>query len=104
MLTDEWRAMEGGQLLIPAEHWHYKQRTRRPLPSPPKLVPYDFETGPLMLKVRHKTTGHLARACIAPNGFALATFLPHDIRAISFEALLKDYVQLDGSPCGKLVQ
>jgi len=78
-------------------------RTRRPLPSPPKFVPWDFETGPMMVKVRQKGTQCKGVAYITLTGYSVQ-MADCDYSMETFESLLKNFVQLDGSPCGQLQQ
>lgn len=78
-----------------------KHRTRRPLPSTPVMVPWDFESAPMELKVKRKSDGRLARIDSCPDGVALFwSKNGNSWQQFTFAELLSDFVQLDGSPCG----
>ena len=61
----------------------------------PAVVPWTFSTMPVAVKVRRKIDGHLTIAHVGGPAGAVIGGLP-----FSFDALLRDYEQLDGTPCG----
>ena len=79
-----------------ATGWHWKIRTRRPLPTKPKLVPWTFETAPLTLKAKRKSDGKIYRAETHPTDVWIGVG-----KNCTYSDLLSDFTQLDGSPCGE---
>lgn len=74
-------------------------RTRRPLPSAPKLRAWTFEEAPMPVKVKRKTDGRFAYAALSPEGYTI-WWNNSEWADCSFERLLSDFIQLDGQPCG----
>lgn len=101
-----WRTVIGN-LCSPAEIFPALfQRTRRPLPEPAKVVPWDFETAPLNFIARRKN-GDLVRVATYPN-YVVCLFGDYpksvcDFLILTYTQLFEDYLQLDGKPCGKEV-
>ena len=65
----------------------------------PTYEPWDFESMPVAVKIKEKENGfcclarpHCSEFCVGSQGLC------------TYKELLDHYTQLDGSPCGKLVQ
>lgn len=70
-------------------------------PSVPKAEPWAFEDAPMVFRVKDKADGSLYRAEIYPEHVGIFhSYAPQAFRAISYQYLLDNFVQLDGSPCG----
>lgn len=63
--------------------------------------PWTFETAPTAVKVRSKQTGKQDLLCLVDDGFVT---LKGNRSCFSFAYVLHVFEQLDGSPCGEVVQ
>ena len=70
-----------------------------------KVIPWTFSEAPDNLKVKDKDTGDVYAATIHTDGYSLFGKMDErDWIDATFETLAADYLQLDGSICGKEVE
>lgn len=88
---DEWHATENLN--------YFLERPHRPKPKP-TVIPWEFNTRPLgCVWVARK--GYISDRLITAwkdDGAVIG-----DYESLSYEKLLNDYVQRDGSPCGQTI-
>lgn len=67
--------------------------------------PWTFETAPFGVRVVHKTTGEKCFMRVTQMHNGTACFVDeHSGKCWRFDNVLESYTQLDGSPCGEVVQ
>lgn len=65
----------------------------------PKVIPWTFETSPVSVKVCSKSSSKKLLALCGQEGVCFLN-MPN---MPTYAEFLRDYVQLDGSPCGEVV-
>ena len=70
-----------------------------------KVIPWDFADAPINSKVKRKSDGKIFRMSAYPDEAGLyPTSYGSDGERVTYETLAADYLQLDGSVCGKEVE
>lgn len=81
----------------PAWDWNQFDYRVKEEPKQPEYIPFSFEDAEQLVGKVIKSKDE--------NWIELLTFFDEDYTSnITYEALLRDYTFLDGSPCGKLKQ
>lgn len=77
-----------------------KVRTRRPIITAPEVRAWTFEEAPERLKLICKSSAEKCIGSLYTDGFYVYSGLREDGEEVSFTTLLRDFVQLNGQPCG----
>lgn len=84
--------------------WNFEAYDYRIAEPKPTHVPFSFETAPEIMKVRQKSDGNLFAAVAHPDAVAIGSGHRSDLRRVEYAALLRDFEQLSGEPCGTTVE